>query len=237
MSAGVVSSVYPSPVPGRLVLPNSRRHAVIVGVLLLHGFGLWALQSGLLVRAAEPFTRLPVLAQLIEAPPPAVIPPAPQKVDLARQPQHRPAVPVRRQPVPQPLPIHDEQPAPPNAPTVAPALPEPVVSAPAAPPETPAPPAPAQVVLPSNSADYLHNAPPPYPAISRRLGEAGLVVVRVFIELDGTARQAHVAASSGYDRLDQVALQTARQWRYVPGQRGGVPQAMWFNVPIHFVLG
>jgi protein TonB len=26
------------------------------------------------------------------------------------------------------------------------------------------------------------------------------------------------------------------RWRYVPGKRAGVAEAMWFNVPINFVL-
>jgi periplasmic protein TonB len=26
------------------------------------------------------------------------------------------------------------------------------------------------------------------------------------------------------------------RWRYVPGKRNGVPEGMWFNVPISFVL-
>lgn len=223
--------------PGRVVPPGLRRQAVVAGVVLLHGLGLWALQSGLLGRAVERFTFVPVLAQLIEAPPAPDIPPAPHQVEPTPQPKHRSAAPLRPQPGQQPAPIADVLLAPPAAPAVVPVSPEPVVGAPTAPPEPVAPPAPAQIVLPSSSAAYLHNAPPPYPAVSRQLGEAGRVVVRVFIELDGTARQAQVVVSSGYERLDQVALRTARQWRYVPGQQGGVPQAMWFDVPIHFVLG
>jgi protein TonB len=27
-----------------------------------------------------------------------------------------------------------------------------------------------------------------------------------------------------------------RSWRYVPGKRNGTAEAMWFNVPINFVL-
>ncbi len=93
------------------------------------------------------------------------------------------------------------------------------------------------VVQPSSSATYLNNPPPPYPAMSQRLGESGRVVVRVLIGTDGRASEARIQRSSGYERLDQVALETARdRWRYVPGTRGGVPEAMWFNVPIHFVL-
>ena len=68
------------------------------------------------------------------------------------------------------------------------------------------------------------------------MGEQGKVVVRVFIETDGTASKAEIRTSSGYDRLDQTALQTVLRWRYVPGKRAGVAEAMWFNIPISFVL-
>jgi protein TonB len=100
----------------------------------------------------------------------------------------------------------------------------------------PAPPAPPRIDLPSSSADYLNNPRPPYPPLSKRLGEQGKVVVRVFIEVDGTASRAEVRQSSGFERLDQTALQTVLRWRYVPGKRAGVAEAMWFNVPISFVL-
>jgi len=135
------------------------------------------------------------------------------------------------------------QQAEPTAPALAVAPPAPVAAvqpepapAPPAPPAPAAPPA-AAVVQPSSKAAYLNNAPPPYPPISRRLGEAGRVVVRVLIGTDGRAQDARIQRSSGFERLDQVALETARhRWRYVPGTRGGVPEAMWFNVPINFVL-
>ncbi|MYZ54187.1 energy transducer TonB, partial [Malikia spinosa] len=96
--------------------------------------------------------------------------------------------------------------------------------------------APARVELPSSSADYLNNPRPAYPGLSKRLGEEGKVVLRVLIEADGSASKAEIRSSSGYDRLDQAALQTVLRWRYLPGKRGGVAEAMWFNVPINFVL-
>jgi protein TonB len=100
----------------------------------------------------------------------------------------------------------------------------------------PAPPAPPRLEPPSSSASYLNNPRPPYPPLSKRLGEQGKVVVRVFIEANGTATRAEILSSSGYDRLDQTALQTVLKWRYTPGKRNGVAEAMWFNVPISFVL-
>ena len=42
--------------------------------------------------------------------------------------------------------------------------------------------------------------------------------------------------SSGFDRLDQAALDAVRRWRFVPGTRGGMPEDMWFNVPIVWQL-
>jgi protein TonB len=67
--------------------------------------------------------------------------------------------------------------------------------------------------------------------------ESGTVVVRVLIGTDGRAQKARIEKSSGYTRLDDTALTTARdRWRYRPGTRGGVPEAMWFDVPIRFTL-
>lgn len=93
-----------------------------------------------------------------------------------------------------------------------------------------------QIEWPSAAASYLNNPPPAYPPLSRRLGEQGKVVVRARIEVDGTASQAEIRTSSGYSRLDQTAIDTVLRWRYVPGTRNGMPEAMWFHIPIHFVL-
>ena len=92
------------------------------------------------------------------------------------------------------------------------------------------------MVLPSTDADYLNNPPPAYPRMSRRMGEQGTVLVRVFINAEGRADKAEIRTSSGYPRLDEAALETVQRWRYVPGKRAGVAEAMWFNVPIRFVL-
>ncbi len=94
----------------------------------------------------------------------------------------------------------------------------------------------ARIEWPSSDADYLRNPKPNYPPLSRRLGEQGKVIVRVLIGADGAPQQAQVHQTSGYDRLDQAALATVLAWRYVPGKRAGVPETMWFNVPINFVL-
>ena len=100
-----------------------------------------------------------------------------------------------------------------------------------------APPAPAETVtLPSSGADYLRNPPPAYPRLSRRMGEQGTVMVRVLILADGHPDKAEIRTSSGYPRLDEAAIASVQGWRFVPGKRNGVAQAMWFNIPIRFVL-
>ncbi|MDR3453201.1 MAG: TonB family protein [Rhodoferax sp.] len=215
----------------------SRNALIAGGVVLFHLAALWALQAGLLYRAAQIVVPVEILSQLIEPPAPKVDLPKPVVQPAAppvKQPVAKPM--VRPRPAPQPVAIADPTPAP-AAPTgvTTPQPPAPPVTAPVA--EAPAaPPAPAKVELPSSNADYLQNPKPPYPPISKRLGEQGKVIVRVFIGVDGLPQKDELEQSSGFDRLDRVALDTVLKWRYVPGKRGGVAEAMWFNVPINFVL-
>ncbi len=90
--------------------------------------------------------------------------------------------------------------------------------------------------LPSSEAHGLNNPKPAYPKQSRRLNEQGQVLIRVFVAADGSPQQGEIKTSSGFDRLDQEALRTVMHWRFVPGQRFGTPEAMWFNVPVNSVL-
>ena len=92
------------------------------------------------------------------------------------------------------------------------------------------------LTLPSSEAQGLNNPKPAYPKLSRRLNEQGQVVIRVYVGTDGSAQQGEIKSSSGYDRLDQEAFRTVMRWRFIPGQRLGIPEAMWFNVPVNFVL-
>lgn len=224
------------------------RHLIIAGsVILFHMAALWMLQSGLRIRPVEVIVPAEILVEWVTpdtpkvtpAPPlPAPVPPKPMPVPV-KQVEKKKALPTQA-PRPMPLAIADSTPAP--------TAPMGVLAAPvaAAPQESNAPvaatskaaptPQPPQLVLPSTDADYLQNPKPPYPSLSKRLGEQGKVVVRVLIGIDGKAQSTEVKQSSGFERLDQAALATVLRWRYVPGKRAGVPEAMWFNVPISFVL-
>ncbi len=218
------------------------RNAVIAGsVVLLHVAGIWALQSGLLRRAAEVIVPAEVLSEFVTPPAPPRPPvPPPPKPAPPPPPKPAPRAPAPR-PAPMPVATADRTPAP-NAPTgvVEPQPPAPPIQAPAAPPSPapapPAPPAPPKIDLPSSDAAYLNNPKPTYPAISKRLGEQGKVVLRVLIGTDGLPQKVEISKSSGFDRLDRQAQEAVMRWRFVPGKRNGVPETMWNLVPVNFVL-
>jgi len=131
-------------------------------------------------------------------------------------------------PAPREVPAPEPQPAPVAAvPTVPPPAPV-AVAAPA--------PAPAPVTPPSFNADYLKNPAPAYPALSRRLQEEGKVVLRVFVNEQGTPAEVELKSSSGFARLDGVALETVKHWKFLPARRGADPIAAWVLVPISFSL-
>jgi periplasmic protein TonB len=212
------------------------RNLVIGGsVVLFHIVALWALQSGLLRRAVEVVVPIAVLSEIVTPPapkaekPPEPIPPKP--VPPPKQPVVTRKAERAKPLAPQPLAVPHPEPSP-QAPVVeAPAPPAPV----AATPVEPAP-APAKLELPSSDADYLRNPAPVYPPLSKRLGEQGKVLVRVLIGPDGAPQKAELKRSSGFERLDRSALEYVMKCRYVPGKVAGVPQAMWHEAPVNFIL-
>lgn len=213
-------------------------------VVLLHAAGLWALQSGLMRQAAEIIIPAEVLSEFLTPAPPAA-PPAPP-VPLPHKPTPAPPKPTPPKPRPAPTPAPAPMPLAIADPTPAPAAPvgvmqqqpaaAPVEAAPAPAPAAPAaPPGPA-IIQPSSDASHLNNPKPVYPAVSKRLGEQGKIVLRVLIGTDGLPQKIEIKQSSGYERLDRQAVDTVSRWRFVPGTRNGVPEAMWYLQPINFVL-
>ena len=99
--------------PDRFATPAGiSRNTVIVGsVIALHVVGIWALQSGLVRKAAEVIVPAELLSQFIAPPaPPQVTPPPP-----APPPPPKPAPKVAPRPAPMPVAIKDPAPTP-NAP-------------------------------------------------------------------------------------------------------------------------
>lgn len=77
---------------------------------------------------------------------------------------------------------------------------------------------------------------PPYPMVARRNGYQGRVIVRLDVAADGRATDAQVMESSGYDVLDQSAVDTLRAWKLEPALAGGRPVPGSVNVPVRFRL-
>lgn len=80
----------------------------------------------------------------------------------------------------------------------------------------------------------LHDVPPVYPELARRIRVAGVVVIACTIAPDGRVADAHVL--SGLPLLDASALEAVRQWRYRPTLVGGAPVAVALTVTVHFRL-
>ncbi len=78
--------------------------------------------------------------------------------------------------------------------------------------------------------------PPEYPAISRRMGEEGKLVLRVELDENGRIDKAKVLNSSGYERLDAAALTAVKSWQCNPSLRDGQPVRAVALQPFNFVL-
>lgn len=160
-------------------------------------------------------------------------------VTAPEQPESRPQ-PAPKLPVVEPEPVPDT----PSAAATAEAQSQPVESAvPARPAPEPAvavhPTARSQsaaVTAARFDAAYLNNPPPVYPRLSRRMGEEGRVLLRVFVTADGSPGQIELAESSGSTRLDTAAAAAVSGWRFVPARQGDRSIDAWVIVPIVFKL-
>ena len=203
-------------------------YPVLAGIVLLHALlltGLFMFQ-----RVSDP-VRVDVLSvRMLQASPPVDAPVKP--------------VPVKPQPVPKPLPkpeikrVKTDEPAPalptPEPKSLPPVQPPQPTPKPVEQPQEPALAAP--VVPPRFDAAYLNNPAPSYPALSRRNGEAGKVLLRVHVSSDGKPQQIDLQRSSGYSRLDDAAIAAVRQWRFIPAKRGDENLTEWVLVPLVFKL-
>ncbi|WP_198376565.1 TonB family protein, partial [Neoroseomonas rubea] len=91
-------------------------------------------------------------------------------------------------------------------------------------------------VVPPGAAEGHRNAPPEYPADSRRRGEEGVVRLSLAIGADGRVAEANVAASSGHPALDAAAIAAARRWRFRPATQAGLPVPATLATAVHFRL-
>ncbi len=205
---------------------SSAQRSGLLGIVIAAHVGVL-----LLVLAAKTIApqimEMPLIVDLLPAPK-VEAPPEAKPLPVAAP------VPVKPRPRPQPK----ETPAPVLETTQSTA---PAEHAPSAPPVLEAPPAPPAPSVPAVTqarfdADYLRNPPPPYPPLSRRMGEEGKVMLRVSVTPQGTAAEVQIHTSSGSPRLDESAQKTVRNWKFIPAKQGDTAVQSWVLVPIIFKL-
>ncbi len=214
-------------------LTPGQLRGVVVAIALAHLLAVWGVMQVPVVREAV-VEAAPIFVNFIA-------PPAPQAPPVAEPPPPPVPRPVLKQPPPlQPLVTAAPSPAP--APFVAaPPPPEPVPVVQAAPPPAdpaPAPPAPAPApkTIPASAVQYLDAPEITYPRTSQRLGEIGRVMVRVYIDEGGKAREVQLHKSSGFSRLDDEAVRAVRKARFKPYTENGRATAGWAFIPLVFDL-
>lgn len=203
--------------------PSSAKRSGLLGIVIGLHVGIF-----LLILAAKT-----VVPQIMEMP---IMVDFLQPAPVEKKPEAKPLPVVKPQPVKQQHTPTPKTPAPLIEATQS-TVPSP--SAPVVPPETkptPAPPASEPVSPASFDANYLRNPAPPYPPLSRRMGEEGKVLLRVSVNSQGTADSVEIKTSSGSQRLDEAAQKTVRNWKFIPAKRGDTGVQSWVLVPIIFKL-
>jgi periplasmic protein TonB len=215
----------------RPAAPRDRaaRYAGIAGALAFHAVLVLALVQYAPVRQSLA-RETPIMVSVIAPSSPDVLPPL-SKPPVSRKPVPK-EMPPPLAPIPEPPPV-----------ATASLASSPIAVAPPLPPQPPAlaaepaiAPEPSPVIPPSFTADYLKNPPPSYPALARRLHEQGRVLIRVLVSVEGSPERIELKASSGHPRLDEAALETIKQWKFVPARQGDQSIAAWVIVPIAFTL-
>jgi protein TonB len=222
MAVELTSAVEPaatvwSPQPSRARFTRSApERLVTLGIIgVLHVIGVLTIWTRQLLVEPEPG---PLVVNQIETLLPDSSPPPPPVPSIPTPPV------VLAPPLPPSIEVIEEAPT--------------AITAREAPPELPAP-APmvsTQIIEARFDVDYLNNPKPAYPALSRRLREEGVVVLKVHVRSDGTVATAMVDKRSGSTRLDEAALTAVKQWHFVPARRGSEPVDSWVLVPIEFEL-
>jgi len=77
---------------------------------------------------------------------------------------------------------------------------------------------------------------PKYPRKSRRLGEEGIVTVKATIDLQGRVINTVILSSSGFERLDNAAVNAVNKAEFYPAKSNGIPVMSYRNFLFRFLL-
>jgi protein TonB len=207
-----------------------QRRAMIGAIVAVHVAAIWALLQIREVREAVADVA-PIFVSLV-APTtqPKITPPPPLPTPPARRPYPPEPRLISAAPTAAPAPFValPPEPLPPEPAPVAVAAP--VASV--APPPAPAPPR----NLSASSVQYLEPLRVEYPRLSKRLGETGVVMLRIFIDEAGRVRDAQVIHTSGHPRLDDAAMAAVQRARFKPPSENGQAVSGYAQVPVDFQL-
>ena len=185
----------------------------------------------------HPEQAMTLFAELITPPAPVTPPKAlPEPAPVKLQPAKKPVVKPKQEQLAAKSPVPTEKKQ--AEPALEPPKPaEQVKESVPAPAATPKPASTAPVTLSSELAVSCPKlTPPEYPAISRRMGEEGKLILRVELDENGHIDNAKVLNSSGYERLDAAALSAVKNWQCNPSLRDGQPVRAVALQPFNFVL-
>jgi periplasmic protein TonB len=214
------------------ILSATQRRAMIAAMVAGHVALAWGLLQVREVREAVADAS-PLFVSLV-TPSPSVPTPAPVPRPPVKTPPPRPIPSIVAAPAKRADPAPFVVPAAPVS-TAPPAPPVEQAPTPPSPPSPPSPPVAAQII-PASAVQYLEPPRLVYPRASRRAGEAGRVVLRVYIDEAGMPRQVMLNQSSGFPRLDEAASAAVHAARFKPYSDNGRPLAGWALVPLSFDL-
>jgi len=82
------------------------------------------------------------------------------------------------------------------------------------------------IILPRFTPDKPPRQPP-YPAKFRKHGVLGTIHMLLLVNEQGRVTRVRLVQSTGYPELDQIGLESTRDWKLVPGTVDGKAQCMW----------
>ncbi|MEO5933034.1 MAG: TonB family protein [Duganella sp.] len=205
-----------------------RKFAPLVAIVAGHALLFYTVNSGMMSKIADAVMPKVVTVTFVASPEPLKpAAPPPQTVPVVKlTPTYIPPMPVLATPQVEP--------------TITVAPPAPRASQPAAAAVAvsvaPAPPAPAAPKT-ITGVEYIRAPQPVYPSIARRMGESGIVMLRVLIGEKGQAEQVTIQKSSGSEKLDEAGRQAVLRALYKPYIEDGKAIPVYALVPINFQLG
>lgn len=219
--------------------PLSMGGLLLTLVLSLHLWAaIWMLQPAEAVTKAQPMI---MEVSLVSAPSQqaAAAPIAqPKPVEPKKPPEKKPV--KKKQPVirkqmelPKPLAMADEMLP---APSTTESAPAPVATSAAANTSSKATAETVPFTEANFNANYGSNPKPKYPGVATSRGWEGTVRLLVKVSVEGDSEEVTVQRSSGYDVLDEAAIEAVEKWKFIPAKRGDTPVSSSVVVPINFVL-